>query len=244
MNINNKVFFKDLGLTDYKEAWRFQENLFNSTVKKKLEIRNAEDKSSLQTPNYLLFCEHPHVFTLGKNGSANNLLINEASLKLKNASFVKIDRGGDITYHGPGQIVGYPVLDLENFTPSIRQYVYNLEEAVIRTIEKYDIKGERLEGASGVWLDKGMPGKTRKICAIGIRTSRWVTMHGFAFNVNTDLTYYDLINPCGFTDKKATSLKAELGKELDIDAVKSELRNQLNEVFNMEIIDHFPQQQE
>ncbi|MFO8066694.1 MAG: lipoyl(octanoyl) transferase LipB, partial [Bacteroidales bacterium] len=163
MNINNKVFFKDLGLTDYKEAWRFQESLFNSTVKKKLEIRNAEEKSSLQTPNYLLFCEHPHVFTLGKNGSANNLLINEASLKLKNASFVKIDRGGDITYHGPGQIVGYPVLDLENFTPSIRQYVYNLEEAVIRTIEKYGIKGERLEGASGVWLDKGMPGKTRKI---------------------------------------------------------------------------------
>ncbi len=238
MTINKKVFYKDLGLISYSEAWRFQENLFNKTVEKKLENRKAEYSAEFSpTTNYLLFCEHPHVYTLGKSGSEKNLLIDNKTLESKNATFVKIDRGGDITYHGPGQIVAYPILDLDNFNPNIRLYVHLLEESVIKTIADYGINGERLEGASGVWLDVGKPGKTRKICAIGIRTSRWVTMHGLAFNVNTDLSYYELINPCGFTDKSATSLKAELGKNIDKEEVKSKLKDNIGNLFEMEIED-------
>jgi lipoyl(octanoyl) transferase len=231
---NNKVFFKNLGLIEYEKAWKYQEVLFNEILARKLENRH-NSKSEIPTNNYLLFCEHPHVYTLGKNGHENNLLAGIAELAANQASFVKIDRGGDITYHGPGQIVGYPILDLDNFNPNIRQYVHLLEEAAIKTIADYGLIGERLEGASGVWLDKDIPGKARKICAIGIKTSRWVTMHGFAFNVNTDLKYYNYINPCGFTDKKATSLQVELGRIVEIEEVKIKLKNNLSKLFIMNI---------
>ncbi|MBS4013594.1 MAG: lipoyl(octanoyl) transferase LipB [Bacteroidetes bacterium] len=237
MTKNNNVYFQDLKLIEYVDAWKYQEDLFNSIICQKLINRDKERVSEHSpTDNYMLFCEHPHVYTLGKNGQENNLLAGIAELAAKKASFVKIDRGGDITYHGPGQIVGYPILDLDNFNPNIRQYVEFLEEAAIRTIAEYGLHGDRLNGASGVWLDINLPGKTRKICAIGIRTSRWVTMHGFAFNVNTDLNYYNYINPCGFTDKKATSLEVELGKKLDIEEVKSKLKNHLVDIFGMNLV--------
>jgi len=230
---NNKVFFQDLGVVDYKEAWDYQEKLFKSIVDLKMHNR-AHPEDEKQTDNYLLFCEHPHVYTLGKNGSENNLLANMLELQQKEATFYKINRGGDITYHGPGQIVGYPILDLDNFSPDIHMYVANLEEAVIHTIAEYGLKGDRLKGASGVWLDANSPAKARKICAIGIRSSRWVTMHGFAFNVNTDLSYFELINPCGFTDKKATSMQAELNRNIPIDEVKTKLKQHLREIFDMD----------
>ncbi len=237
MTKNNKVFYQDLKLIDYREAWEYQEGLFNSIINQKLINRDSRRiNEHSPTENYLLFCEHPHVYTLGKNGQENNLLAGIAELASKKADFVKIDRGGDITYHGPGQIVGYPILDLDNFNPNIRQYVEFLEEASIKTIKEYGLNGERLAGASGVWLDINVPGKTRKICAIGIRTSRWVTMHGFAFNVNTDLNYYNYINPCGFTDKKATSLEAEIGRKVNIEEVKNKLKNHFAELFGMNII--------
>jgi lipoyl(octanoyl) transferase len=230
---NNKVFFQDLGVVDYKEAWDYQEKLFKSIVDLKMHNR-AHPEDEKQTDNYLLFCEHPHVYTLGKNGSENNLLANMLELQQKEATFYKINRGGDITYHGPGQIVGYPILDLDNFSPDIHMYVANLEEAVIHTIAEYGLKGDRLKGASGVWLDANSPAKARKICAIGIRSSRWVTMHGFAFNVNTDLSYFELINPCGFTDKKATSMQAELNRNIPIDEVKTKLKQHLRDIFDMD----------
>ncbi len=233
---NNSVEFRDLGLIDYKEAWDYQEVLFQDIINLKMKNRESNDENQLTTPNYLLFCEHPHVYTLGKNGSEENLLVNMLELSNKQASFYKINRGGDITYHGPGQIVGYPILDLDNFSPDIHQYVAKLEESVIKTISAYGLKGERLKGASGVWLDTVKPGMARKICAVGIRTSRWVTMHGFAFNVNSDLSYFDLINPCGFTDKKATSMEAELGRIIDMEEVKEVLKDKLTEVFSMELI--------
>ncbi|MDR4987639.1 MAG: lipoyl(octanoyl) transferase LipB [Bacteroidales bacterium] len=230
--MNNSVSFQDLGVIDYKEAWDYQEKLFKDIVDQKMH--NRANPGQLQpTSNYLLFCEHPHVYTLGKNGSENNLLVNMLELHQKEATYYKINRGGDITYHGPGQIVGYPILDLDNFSPDIHLYVSNLEEAVIRTIAAYGLKGERLKGASGVWLDAGLPAKARKICAIGIRSSRWVTMHGFAFNVNTDLSYFDLINPCGFTDKKATSMQAELGEAVAVEQVKQELKQHLGAIIGM-----------
>ena len=230
---NNKVFFQDLGVVDYKEAWDYQEKLFKGITDLKMHNR-SHPEAEKQTDNYLLFCEHPHVYTLGKNGSENNLLANMLELQQKEATFYKINRGGDITYHGPGQIVGYPILDLDNFSPDIHKYVANLEEAVIHTIAEYGLKGERLKGASGVWLDAGNPAKARKICAIGIRSSRWVTMHGFAFNVNTDLSYFELINPCGFTDKKATSMQAELGAIVPIKEVKAKLKQHLRDIIDME----------
>jgi len=229
-----KVIFKDLGSVDYKEAWDYQEKLFKGIIDIKMENRKSPDQEKA-TLNYLLFCEHPHVYTLGKHGSEENLLANMLELSNKKATYYKINRGGDITYHGPGQIVGYPILDLDNFSPDIHQYVYNLEEAIIKTIEEYGLKGERLEGASGVWLDPAEPARARKICAIGIRSSRWVTMHGFAFNVNTDLSYFDLINPCGFTDKKATSMEKELGKPFDMEEVKAKVKHHLAEIFGMQL---------
>ena len=232
---NNTVFFEDLDVIDYKEAWDYQEKLFDRIVEQKVFNRNhPEDAAS--TNNYLLFCEHPHVYTLGKNGSENNLLVNMLELQQKEATYYKINRGGDITYHGPGQIVGYPILDLDNFSPDIHQYVANLEEAIVRTIAEYGLTGERMKGASGVWLDTDHPGKARKICAIGIRSSRWVTMHGFAFNVNTDLSYFELINPCGFTDKKATSMQAELGRPVPLGEVKDKVRDHLASVIGMQLI--------
>ncbi len=230
-----KVIFKDLGSIDYKEAWDYQEKLFKEIIDIKMENRKFPGQEKA-TPNYLLFCEHPHVYTLGKHGSEENLLANMLELSNKKATYYKINRGGDITYHGPGQIVGYPILDLDNFSPDIHQYVYNLEEAIIKTIKEYGLKGERLEGASGVWLDPAEPARARKICAIGIRSSRWVTMHGFAFNVNTDLSYFDLINPCGFTDKKATSMEKELGKPFDMEEVKARVKHHLAGIFGMQFI--------
>ena len=232
---NRTVRFQDMGVIDYKEAWDQQEDLFQGIIDRKMKNRNLPEDQQETTQNYLLFCEHPHVYTLGKNGSENNLLADMVQLQNKQATFYKINRGGDITYHGPGQIVGYPILDLDNFSPDIHLYVANLEEAVIRTIARYGLRGERLKGASGVWLDAGLPGKARKICAIGIRSSRWVTMHGFAFNVNSDLSYFELINPCGFTDKKATSMQAELKKKFDMEEVKTALRQELEAVFQMEL---------
>ncbi len=229
-----KVIFKDLKSVDYKEAWDYQEKLFREIIDLKMENRKFPGQEKA-TPNYLLFCEHPHVYTLGKHGSEENLLANMLELSNKKATYYKINRGGDITYHGPGQIVGYPILDLDNFSPDIHQYVYNLEEAIIMTIAEFGLKGERLEGASGVWLDPAEPAKARKICAIGIRSSRWVTMHGFAFNVNTDLSYFDLINPCGFTDKKATSMEKELGKPFDMEEVKARVTHHLAGIFGMQL---------
>ncbi len=232
---NNTVFFEDLDVIDYKEAWDYQEKLFNRIVEQKVYNRNHSEDTAA-TNNHLLFCEHPHVYTLGKNGSENNLLVNMLELQQKEATYYKINRGGDITYHGPGQIVGYPILDLDNFSPDIHQYVANMEEAIIRTIAEYGLKGERMKGASGVWLDPDQPAKARKICAIGIRSSRWVTMHGFAFNVNTDLSYFELINPCGFTDKKATSMQAELGRSIPMDDIKVKVRDHLADVIGMKLL--------
>jgi lipoyl(octanoyl) transferase len=230
-----KTTFRDLGLMPYQQAWDYQEKLLNEIIVQKLHILKQPDKQELFTNNYLLFVEHPNVFTLGKSGSEDNLLANFIQLQAKNAEFIHTNRGGDITYHGPGQIVGYPVLNLDYFATGIRDYIEKLEEAIIQCIKHFGLKGHRLEGATGVWLDPGIPGKTRKICAMGVRVSRGVSMHGFALNVNTDLSYFSLINPCGFTDKKVTSLQQELGKVLDMDEVKTVLKNTLAEIFHMEI---------
>ena len=231
--MNKKVNFEDLGLIDYKKCWDYQEDLFS----KILSIKSANRKNNKldSTSNYLIFCEHPHVYTLGKSGNENNLLVNEKYLQNKGAKFYKINRGGDITYHGPGQIVGYPILDLDNFFSDIHKYLRFLEEAVILTLSEYGVEGKRSNGETGVWIDGGTS-KSRKICAIGVKSSRWVTMHGFAFNINTDLTYFDNIIPCGILEKEVTSLKKELGKEIDINEVKDRLRIHLIELFNMKII--------
>ena len=217
--MNKKISYKDLGLISYAEAWKYQEELFQEILDAKKDPRKKK------TSNYILFCEHPHVYTLGKSGSENNLLINEKALISKGATFFRTNRGGDITYHGPGQIVGYPILDLENFGLGIRRYIEILEESVIHLLLKYKIHSARLEGASGVWLDSEDPLKARKICAIGVRSSRFVTMHGFAFNINTDLDYYHNINPCGFTDKGVTSMEKELNGPQDIEKIKIELKD-------------------
>ncbi|MFC2111988.1 lipoyl(octanoyl) transferase LipB [Bacteroidota bacterium] len=227
-----QIKFRDLGLIDYKKAWDLQEKTLDTVVKDKLGS-GSSDFSQGQT---VFFCEHPHVYTLGKSGKNQNLLIPDEFLEKINATFYKIDRGGDITYHGPGQIVGYPVLDLESLGIKIKDYVWRLEETVIGTLNHYGIASERLDGSTGVWLDTDKPGKTRKICAIGVRVSRYVTMHGFAFNVNTDLRYFQYINPCGFTDKGVTSLQAELDRKLDLDEVRAVLRERLSEVFQIELI--------
>jgi lipoyl(octanoyl) transferase len=227
------VLYKDLGLMDYQEAWDYQEILFHDI--KNAKIRNLELPQCEVLPkmNFLLFCAHPHVYTIGKSGKESNLLVDEKLLKSKGAKVYKTNRGGDITYHGPGQIVGYPILDLEDFGLGIRNYIDKLEQSIINTLAEYGIEGQRLAGATGVWLDVGNPGKERKICAMGVRASRHVTMHGFAFNVNTDLNYFNYINPCGFTDKGVTSLQKELGKEMDIEEVKQKLKMQIAKEFDM-----------
>jgi lipoyl(octanoyl) transferase len=230
------VTFRDMGLMPYKEAWEYQENLLNEIITQKLELQKLPVDSDKVTNNYLLFVEHPHVFTLGKSGSEDNMLANFIQLQAKNAEFIHTNRGGDITYHGPGQIVGYPILNLDYFAKGIREYIYNLEEAIICCLQHYGIVGHRLDGATGVWLDPMLPGKARKICAMGVRVSRGVSMHGFAFNVNTDLSYFGLINPCGFTDKKVTSLQAELSQVIDIEEVKAILKQKIAEVFKMNLI--------
>jgi lipoyl(octanoyl) transferase len=232
MNVN----FEDLGLIPYRQAWNYQEELLERIVKQKLENGKLSGTEEPLTDNYLLFCEHPHVYTLGKSGSESNLLADALQLRAKNAEFIHTNRGGDITYHGPGQIVGYPVLNLLYFANGIRQYIEKLEQSIILTLKEFGLSGERLDGATGVWLDITTPGKTRKICAIGVRTSHWVTMHGFAFNINTDLSYFNLINPCGFTDKSVTSLEKELDGRQDMNQVKRVLKGNIAEVFGMEFL--------
>ena len=230
---NVSTQFIDWGLTDYQEAWDRQEELLNKTVAIKTE--NRVNGTHLPTPNYLIFNEHPHVYTLGKSGHPENLLLDEQGLKDKQATYYKINRGGDITYHGPGQIVGYPILDLDNFFTDIHLYLRTLEEAVMLTLKDYGIESGRYPGYTGVWLDADNE-KARKICAMGVRCSRWVTMHGFAFNVNVDLDYFKNIVPCGIDDKAVTSLEKELGHKLDIEEVKEKLKNHIADLFNMELI--------
>jgi lipoyl(octanoyl) transferase len=214
------IKFNDLGLMDYQQAWDLQESLFSALMESKVKAETDQKKSPAGT---LIFVEHPHVFTLGKSGAPENLLVNEAFLQSKGAALYKINRGGDITYHGPGQIVGYPILNLDAFKIGVREYIFRMETAVIQTLKSFDVDAGRLDGATGVWLDADIPGKSRKICAIGVRASRGVTMHGFAFNVNTDLSFYNLINPCGFTDKGVTSLEKELGHTVEFQDVKAKL---------------------
>jgi lipoyl(octanoyl) transferase len=238
---NKNVIFRDWGLIDYKDAWDKQEALFADTVALKTQIRNHkitsegdEEDNETQTPNYLIFCEHPHVYTLGKSGKPEHLLLDEKGLKEKNATYYAINRGGDITYHGPGQIVTYPILDLDNFFTDIHLYLRTLEEAVILTIAEYRLKGERYPGYTGVWLDPDNE-NARKICALGVRCSRWVTMHGLAFNVNADLGYFKHIIPCGIDDKAVTSMQQELGRKVDIEEVKKILKHHISVLFNMEV---------
>ena len=226
-----KVFFKDLGKLDYQEAWDYQEVLFDKSVSTKLESK--KNGLPVSPDNYFLYVEHPHVYTLGKSGSLDNLLLDEDGLKNKEATFYKINRGGDITYHGPGQLVGYPILDLDQFKPDIHLYLRNIEEAVIRLCADYGIKGERFEKYTGVWIDPGTP-QERKICAIGVKTSRWVSMHGFALNVNTNLEYFGNIVPCGIVDKDVTSIQRELGRKIDISEVKEKLKAHFTDIMKME----------
>jgi lipoyl(octanoyl) transferase len=224
---------EDLGLKDYKETWEYQEFLFQKILQIKSSNRN--EKLNRETPNFFLFVEHPHVYTLGKSGHIENLLISEEKLKSIDAKFYKINRGGDITYHGPGQIVGYPILDLENFFTDIHKYMRFLEEMIILTLAEYNIKAERSKGETGVWIDVGTP-FARKICAMGVRASRWITMHGFALNVNTDLGYFDNMIPCGIKGKAVTSLNVELGKpEIPLEEVKEKLLKHFLVLFEAEI---------
>lgn len=232
--MNKKVTFVDWGLIDYQLAWEKQEKIFEQIVS--LKTKNRAENLQQETPNYLVFCEHMHVYTLGKSGHPENLLLDEQGLAEKQATYYKINRGGDITYHGPGQIVGYPILDLENFFTDIHLYLRTLEEAVILTLAEYGIIAGRYPGYTGVWLDADNE-KARKICAMGVRCSRWVTMHGFAFNVNSDLDYFKNIVPCGIDDKEVTSLQQELGKKLDMEEVKTKLKKHLVELFKMQLID-------
>ncbi len=230
-----QVHFQDLGLIDYKEAWDYQEEIFKKNIDKKI-INRREDKEIENTKHHLLFCEHPHVYTLGKSGDESNLLLSEALLKQKGATYYKINRGGDITYHGPGQIVGYPILDLDKFFTDIHKYLRFLEEMIILTLAEYELKAGRYEGFTGVWLDADNPTKARKICAMGVRCSRWVTMHGFAFNINSDLDYFANIVPCGITDKQVTSLEQELNRKIDVNEVKEKLKKHFSQIFDAEII--------
>ena len=230
------VVYQDIGIRDYKDTWDFQENIFRKLIDNKVNRVHESATDENPDPGTLIFVEHPHVYTLGKSGSENNLLIDYIQLQAKDAKFYKTDRGGDITYHGPGQIVGYPIFDLENIGIGLKDYIYRIEEAVILTIRAFGIKGTRLEGATGVWIDGDNKGRTRKICAIGVKSSRFVTMHGFAFNVNTDLTYFDYINPCGFTDKGVTSLERELGRKQDFGEIKLLVKNNLQRSFDLKWI--------
>jgi lipoyl(octanoyl) transferase len=232
--MNRKVAFRDIGNIDYKEAWDYQELLFREVVDKKLANRQLPEDEQKFTGNYLLFCEHPNVFTVGKSGKEENLLIRQDQLKQRNIAYYKINRGGDITYHGPGQLVAYPILNLDYFFTDIHKYMRCLEEAVIRMLAEYNIKGERLKGMTGVWLDVDHPAKARKICAMGVRTSHWVTMHGIALNVNPDLQYFSLIIPCGITDKAVTSMAKELKYEPSEVEVKAKLKRHIAEVFEFE----------
>jgi lipoyl(octanoyl) transferase len=236
-----KVIFKDLGLMDYQAAWDYQEQL----LKKNVNIKSARyqsagvEKENLQqeehTTHYLLFTEHPAVYTLGKSGNIDNVLIGDEEMKQRNIQFFATNRGGDITFHGPAQIVGYPIIDLEKFYTDIGKYLRNIEEVIICTLAEYGLKGERSSGETGVWIEPGVPGRERKICAIGVRCSRWVTMHGFALNVNTDLSYFNHIIPCGITNKQVTSLEKELGRKIDIEEVKEKIKNNFANIFVVDL---------
>lgn len=231
-----QVVYSDLGLIDYKEAWDFQEQLFARIVQQKIANRDKPESDQITPENFLLFCAHPHVYTLGKSGQPENLLVNEEQLNDLHASFYKINRGGDITYHGPGQIVGYPLLDLDQFFTDIHKYLRLLEETIILMLAEFGIRGERYPGYTGVWLDAGDPIKARKICAMGVRTSRWVTMHGWALNVNSDLSYFNNIVPCGIDDKAVTSMEKELGMKLNEEEVKEKLKRHFTELFDCTMV--------
>jgi len=232
--LNKQIIIEDLGFKDYKDTWDYQETLFKEILD--VKIKNRRENAGLETPNYFLFVEHPHVYTLGKSGDMSNLLLDEKQLEEKGATFYKINRGGDITYHGPGQIVGYPILDLDNFFTDIHKYLRFLEEVIILTLKEYGLEATRSEGETGVWLDVGTP-FARKICAMGVRASRWVTMHGFALNVNANLGYFDNIIPCGIRGKAVTSLNVELGvKEVDEAEVKEKLLNHFKTLFEAEFV--------
>jgi len=239
MNQNTKktVEFRDLGSMDYQEAWTYQENLFADIVAQKIQNRNLPEAEQVLTPNYLLFVEHPHVYTLGKSGKPEHLLLDEEGLGSHQATYYKINRGGDITYHGPGQLVGYPILDLDHFFTDIHRYLRYLEEAIILTLAEYGVPAGRIEGLTGVWLDHDTLKNPRKICALGVKSSRWVTMHGFAFNVNVDLSYFGHIVPCGIDDKAVTSLHLELGRQVDVQEVKEKVKKHLAALFEMNLIE-------
>lgn len=224
-----EVEFTDLGLIDYKEAWDLQESLFNATIQDKIRIRNGE--TGILTKNYLLFCQHPHVYTLGKSGSEENLLLDQKGLESHDAVYYKINRGGDITYHGPGQLVAYPILDLDQFFTDIHKYMRYLEESVILTLKEFGIESGRVEGLTGVWIEGDTP-RARKICAMGVKSSRWVTMHGIGFNVNSDLSYFSHIIPCGIDDKAVTSMQQELGHPVDFAHVSAVLKQKLADQFH------------
>lgn len=241
-----KIIFRDLGPMDYETAWEYQEKLLQENVRKKSLVYNLESGvnanqlqvpgSGLQTQHYLLFTEHPPVYTLGKSGNKENVLLPEEELKKRGVDFFHTNRGGDITFHGPEQVVGYPILDLEKFYTDIGKYLRNLEEVIIKTLAEYGIRGDRSAGETGVWIEPDVPGKARKICAIGVRCSRWVTMHGFAFNVNTDLSYFNFIIPCGISNKQVTSLQKELGRKINMQEVKEKIKRNFEAVFESEMI--------
>ena len=230
--MNKNVFFEDLGLIEYKKCWQYQETLFKKILEKKSV--NRKNNTQKKTENYLIFCEHPHVYTLGKSGDKKHLLLNKKQLKKNDADFYKINRGGDITYHGPGQLVGYPLLDLDNCFSDIGKYLRFLEEAIILTLKDYGLIGMRSSGETGVWIDAGTK-EARKICAIGVKSSRWVTMHGFAFNIKTDLTYFNNIIPCGIYDKTVTSMEKELNKKVDFNEVKNKVKYHLITLFKIKL---------
>jgi len=231
--INKDVVITDLGSIDFKEAWDFQTTLFEKTLAVKTGNRAVPESEQLPTENHLIFCQHPHVYTLGKSGNAGNLLLDDKALQDVNASYYHINRGGDITYHGPGQLVGYLVIDLENFFTDIHRYMRYLEESIIRTLHHFGIEGGRIQGLTGVWID--MEKRPRKICAFGVKTSRWVTMHGFALNINPDLSYFNNIVPCGIPDKAVTSMQAELGREVDLPEVQAVLQKEITDLFGMKL---------
>lgn len=233
---NKNIIFEDLGIMDYKACWDYQEKLFNEIISQKIINRDLPEEEKIPTKNYLLFVEHPHVYTLGKSGDQKNLLVNEKQLKEKEATYYKINRGGDITYHGPGQLVAYPILDLDNFFTDIHKYLRLLEETIILTLKDYGITAGRSKGETGVWLDEDNKVKARKICAMGVRCSRWVTMHGWGFNVNSNLDYFNNIIPCGINDKAVTSLNKEIGHPINMPEIKEKLKRNFIELFGAQLI--------
>lgn len=237
MNRTKNIIFQDLGLMDYKDCWDYQEKLFNEIIQQKIANRDLPAEKQIATKNYLLFVEHPHVYTLGKSGDEKNLLLNENQLQQKDATYYKINRGGDITYHGPGQLVAYPILDLDNFFTDIHKYLRFLEETIILTLKDYGIEAGRSKGETGVWLEESNLLKARKICAMGVRCSRWVTMHGWGFNVNADLNYFNNIIPCGIQDKSVTSLNKEVGHEVNMHEIKEKLKFHFSNLFGAKLVE-------